>query len=77
MRKQISNSQRVVIKVGSALVTNNGAGLAFDFIDSLASQMAALRSQGKQVILVTSGAIAAGMQRLGWATRPHSQRRFY
>ncbi|HTJ96633.1 MAG TPA: glutamate 5-kinase [Rhodocyclaceae bacterium] len=72
MRKQISNSQRVVIKVGSALVTNNGAGLAFDFIDSLASQMAALRSQGKQVILVTSGAIAAGMQRLGWATRPHS-----
>lgn len=70
MRKQISNSQRLVIKVGSALVTNNGAGLSEEFITNLAAQMATLRAQGKEVLLVTSGAIAAGMQRLGWTTRP-------
>lgn len=72
MRKQISNSQRLVIKVGSALVTNNGAGLSEEFITELASQMSALREEGKQLLLVTSGAIAAGMQRLGWSARPHS-----
>ena len=72
MRKQISNSRRLVIKVGSALVTDNGAGLSQQFITNLAAQMAALRKQGKEVLLVTSGAIAAGMQRLGWAVRPHS-----
>ena len=70
MRKQISNSRRLVIKVGSALVTDNGAGLSEQFITNLAAQMAALREQGKEVLLVTSGAIAAGMQRLGWTTRP-------
>lgn len=72
MRQQISNSRRLVIKVGSALVTDNGAGLSQQFITNLAAQMAALREQGKEVLLVTSGAIAAGMQRLGWAARPHS-----
>jgi glutamate 5-kinase len=70
MRKQISNSRRLVIKVGSALVTDNGAGLSQQFITNLAAQMAELREQGKEVLLVTSGAIAAGMQRLGWAKRP-------
>lgn len=72
MRKQIKNSHRLVIKVGSALVTNNGAGLSPEFIISLATQMAALHAQGKEVLLVTSGAIAAGMQRLGWNVRPSS-----
>lgn len=70
MRQQIKNSRRLVIKVGSALVTDNGAGLSEQFITNLAAEMAALREQGKEVLLVTSGAIAAGMQRLGWATRP-------
>lgn len=70
MRQQIKNSRRLVIKVGSALVTDNGAGLSEQFITNLAAQMAALRTQGKEVLLVTSGAIAAGMQRLGWTTRP-------
>jgi glutamate 5-kinase len=69
-RTQIKHSRRLVIKVGSALVTDNGAGLSQQFITSLAAQMAALRQSGKQVLLVTSGAIAAGMQRLGWSTRP-------
>ena len=70
MRKQITSSRRLVIKVGSALVTDNGAGLSQQFISSLAAQMAALREQGKEVLLVTSGAIAAGMQRLHWSKRP-------
>jgi len=61
-----------VVKVGSALVTNNGAGLALDAIAEWARQMAILLAEGRQVILVSSGAIAAGMQRLGWRERPHA-----
>lgn len=72
MRTRIRSSKRLVVKVGSALVTNNGAGLAFDFIADCARQIASLRAGGREVLLVSSGAIAAGMQRLGWATRPHS-----
>lgn len=70
MRTPIANSHRLVVKVGSALVTNNGAGLSTEFIANLAAQMAAVRATGKQLLLVTSGAIAAGMRRLGWASRP-------
>ena len=72
MRQKIAKSKRLVVKVGSALVTNNGAGLAEDFIADCARQIAALHRQGREVVLVSSGAIAAGMQRLGWATRPHA-----
>ena len=72
MRQAIAEAQRLVVKVGSALVTNNGAGLAQDAIAEWARQIALLRAQGKEVALVSSGAIAAGMQRLGLATRPHA-----
>lgn len=72
MRKIIAESKRIVVKVGSALVTNNGTGLAHDFIAECARQIAMLQQSGRQVILVSSGAIAAGMQRLGWAKRPHA-----
>ncbi|CAG0932992.1 glutamate 5-kinase [Rhodocyclaceae bacterium] len=72
MRKKISQARRLVVKVGSALVTDNGAGLALEFIGELARQIAALRADGREVLLVSSGAIAAGMQRLGWTTRPHA-----
>ena len=72
MRQRISTSKRLVIKVGSALVTNNGAGLSQSFIADCARQIAALHEQGREVLLVSSGAIAAGMQRLGWAARPHA-----
>jgi glutamate 5-kinase len=61
-----------VVKVGSALVTNNGQGLDHAFIADCARQIAALHDAGRQVLLVSSGAIAAGMQRLGWTTRPHA-----
>ena len=72
MRQKITKTKRLVVKVGSALVTNNGAGLSEAFIANCASQIAALHEQGREVVLVSSGAIAAGMQRLGWATRPHA-----
>ncbi|PAS94975.1 MAG: glutamate 5-kinase [Candidatus Dactylopiibacterium carminicum] len=70
MRTAIRNARRLVIKVGSALVTNNGAGLDPNAIGDWARQIAALREQGREVVLVSSGAIAAGMQRLGWKERP-------
>lgn len=72
MRKIITESTRIVVKVGSALVTNDGSGLAHDFIAECARQIAVLQQSGRQVILVSSGAIAAGMQRLGWSKRPHA-----
>jgi glutamate 5-kinase len=72
MRQKISQSRRLVVKVGSALVTNNGAGLALEYIGELARQVALVRESGCEVLLVSSGAIAAGMQRLGWTARPHA-----
>ena len=60
----------IVVKVGSSLVTNNGNGLDQTAIAAWASQIAALVQQGKQVVLVSSGAVAEGMQRLGWKRRP-------
>ena len=59
-----------MVKVGSALVTNSGAGLDHEFIASCALQISALHEAGREVLLVSSGAIAAGMQRLGWSERP-------
>lgn len=66
----LANAKRFVVKVGSALVTNNGAGLDLDAINDWARQISVLRQQGKEVVLVSSGAIACGMQRLGWVKRP-------
>ncbi len=70
MRTAIRNARRLVAKVGSALVTNNGEGLAVDALADWARQIAGLRAEGREVVLVSSGAIAAGMQRLGWTSRP-------
>jgi glutamate 5-kinase len=72
MRTLIRDARRLVVKVGSALVTNNGAGLAEEALAEWARQIARLRAGGKEVVLVSSGAIAAGMQRLGWKSRPHA-----
>jgi len=66
----IKGVKRVVVKVGSALVTNEGAGLDAAAIAAWAAQIAQLRSLGIQVVLVSSGAIAEGLQRLGWGRRP-------
>jgi glutamate 5-kinase len=70
MRQAISESRRIIVKVGSALVTNNGAGLSSEFIVDCVRQISLLHQSGRQIVLVSSGAIAAGMQRLGWAKRP-------
>ncbi|SDV49564.1 glutamate 5-kinase [Chitinasiproducens palmae] len=70
MDSVVSAGKRVVVKVGSSLVTNDGRGLDVAAIDRWATQIAALREMGKEVVLVSSGAIAEGMQRLGWQQRP-------
>lgn len=70
MRSVIESGRRLVIKVGSSLVTNDGKGLDQRAIADWATQVAALRQLGKEVVLVSSGAIAEGMQRLGWRKRP-------
>lgn len=75
MRAKIRDARRLVVKVGSALVTNNGTGLDKQAMADWARQIAALRDTGKRVALVSSGAIAAGMQRLGWHKRPHEMHR--
>ena len=67
---RLAEAKRLVLKVGSALVTNNGTGLDLNAINDWARQIAQLRKEGKEVILVSSGAIASGMERLGWEKRP-------
>jgi len=64
-------TKRIVVKVGSSLVTNNGEGLDHAAIARWAEQMATLLTAGHEVLMVSSGAIAEGMQRLGWTKRPH------
>lgn len=65
-----TDARRLVIKVGSSLVTNEGRGLDQDAVEQWARQIAALHAQERQVVLVSSGAIAEGMARLGWPRRP-------
>ena len=68
----IANARRIVVKVGSALVTNDGRGLDHARLARWAEQIAALSKLGKEVVLVSSGAIAEGIKRLGWSKRPHA-----
>jgi len=77
MAQELENSalrdaRRVVVKVGSSLVTNDGRGLDEAAIGEWCRQMAVLVHQGREVIMVSSGAIAEGMKRLGWVRRPHA-----
>jgi len=66
----VQRARRVVVKVGSSLVTNEGRGLEAEAIGHWCRQMAQLAAQGREVVMVSSGAVAEGMQRLGWKTRP-------
>ena len=70
MTSLLADARCLVVKVGSSLVTDNGRGLDRAAIAAWAAQMAALVRQGRQVVLVSSGAVAEGMQRLGWKKRP-------
>lgn len=69
-RLLLRNARRVVVKIGSALLTNDGRGLAAENLDDWVAQLALLRQQGREVVLVSSGAVAEGMTRLGWKQRP-------
>jgi glutamate 5-kinase len=64
------HAKRIVVKVGSSLVTNEGRGLDSVAIGQWCEQLAALVKDGREVIMVSSGAIAEGMKRLGWVSRP-------
>ena len=68
----IASARTLVVKVGSSLVTEAGRGLDTGAIARWAAQIAELRRLGRHVVLVSSGAIAEGMQRLGWTRRPHA-----
>jgi glutamate 5-kinase len=68
----LATARRLVVKVGSALVTSNGNGLDLTAIAGWARQIAALRAAGREVVLVSSGAVACGVQRLGWQRRPRT-----
>ena len=72
MQSLFARSSRLVIKVGSTLVTNEGRGLDHGAVARWAAEIAQLTHAGKSVVLVSSGAIAEGMQRLGWSTRPRA-----
>ena len=70
MNDVLKNARRIVVKVGSSLVTNEGRGIDAEAIGTWCRQLAALAQDGREVIMVSSGAIAEGMKRLGWTTRP-------
>ncbi|MGJ7607784.1 glutamate 5-kinase [Variovorax sp. LT1R20] len=67
----LRDARRIVVKVGSSLVTNEGRGLDEAAIGEWCRQLAQLVRDGREVVMVSSGAIAEGMKRLGWRTRPH------
>ncbi|MBB3231885.1 glutamate 5-kinase [Halomonas stenophila] len=69
-REALKAMRRVVVKIGSALLTNDGRGLDEAAIGGWVDQIAALHRRGVEVVLVSSGAVAAGMVRLGWQVRP-------
>lgn len=71
-RQQLARTRRWVVKIGSALLTNDGRGLNLEGISAWVGQMAILRKQGIELVLVSSGAVAEGMCRLGWNKRPQS-----
>ena len=72
MSTPVALARRIVVKVGSSLVTNDGRGLDAAAVAAWAAQIAELKHAGKDVVLVSSGAIAEGVKRLGWSTRPSS-----
>ncbi len=70
MTDALKIARRIVVKVGSSLVTNEGRGVDEQAVDNWCRQMAVLAREGREVVMVSSGAIAEGMKRLGWTKRP-------
>ncbi len=71
-RQALGSIRRWVVKIGSALATNNGQGLRLGSIEGWVAQTVALCREGREVVLVTSGSVAEGVVRLGWKVRPHA-----
>jgi len=70
MNSPLQRARRIVVKVGSSLVTNEGRGVDAQAVGNWCRQMAALAAEGRELVMVSSGAIAEGMKRLGWSVRP-------
>lgn len=70
-RSKLGKTRRWVVKIGSALLTNDGEGLDQAAISRWVDQLAQLKRDGVEIVLVSSGSIAEGMTRLGWPDRPH------
>jgi len=70
MASLVERAKRLVVKVGSSLVTDEGRGLDHAAVARWAAQIAALAGAGKEVVLVSSGAIAGGIKRPGWTSPP-------
>ena len=70
-RSKLGKTRRWVVKIGSALLTNDGEGLDQAAISRWVDQLAQLKRDGVEIVLVSSGSIAEGMTRLGWSERPH------
>lgn len=68
----VQRAKRMVVKVGSSLVTSDGRGLDHEALARWSDQISRLKGEGKEIVLVSSGAIAEGLQRLGWKRRPHA-----
>lgn len=71
-RAKLADARRWVVKLGSALLTSNGLGLRDDSMQLWVNQIMELRKQGHEVVIVSSGATAEGISRLGWKRRPHA-----
>lgn len=69
-RETLAAAKRIVIKIGSSLLTSQEAGIEHEKINSYCAQISTLVGQGKEVVLVSSGAVAEGCKRLGWQQRP-------
>ena len=71
-REKLKHTRRWVVKLGSALLTNEGCGLRVDLMDTWVKQIHALIQKGYEIVIVSSGATAEGISRLGWKKRPHA-----
>ena len=69
-RVRLRRARRLVVKIGSALLTNDGKGLDVPALGQWVDQMAALLGEGVELVIVSSGSVAEGMSRLGWSERP-------
>jgi glutamate 5-kinase len=71
-RKTLEKGRRIVVKVGSSILASTEKGLHYEVFSHLTKEIADLKRQGFEIVLVSSGAIAAGMEKLGYQTRPQS-----